>query len=160
MIEKEVSKIRASSINDPSKQKSRSLSIGLKGEIREGKKLLDFNNVAVGYHSPLIKDINFTLFGRDHLAVMGANGIGKSTFGKVLLNELKPYTGDIRRYFHMSMGVLKQDIRSYQSDETLFQHFRNLYPRMDNQEIYNGLARYAFTYEEANDEETLRSFRW
>jgi ATP-binding cassette subfamily F protein 3 len=149
--EKKLARLEASSINDPSKQKSRSLSIGLKGEIREGKKLLDFNNVAVGYDSPLISDINFTLFGRDHLAVMGANGIGKSTFGKVLLNELKPYTGDIRRYFHMSMGVLKQDIRSYQSDETLFQHFRNLYPRMDNQEIYNGLARYAFTYEEANE---------
>lgn len=149
--EKKLARLEANSISDPSKQKARSLSIGLKGEIREGKKLLDFNNVAVGYDSPLIKDINFTLFGRDHLAVMGANGIGKSTFGKVLLNELKPYTGDIRRYFHMSMGVLKQDIRSYQSDETLFQHFRNLYPRMDNQEIYNGLARYAFTYEEANE---------
>ena len=82
---------------------------------------------------------------------MGANGIGKSTFGKVLLNELKPLSGDIRRYFHMSIGVLRQDIRSYSSDETLFQHFRNLYPRMSNEEIYSGLGRYAFTYQESNE---------
>lgn len=149
--EKKLERLENNSILDPRVKHEKNLSIGLKGEIREGKKLLDFNDVGVGYDSPLISGITFTLFGRDHLAIMGANGIGKSTFGKVLLNQLKPYCGDIRRYFHMTMGVLRQDIRSYQSDETLFQHFRNLYPRMENQEIYNGLARYAFSYKEANE---------
>ena len=151
--EKKLARLEASSISDPSLREKRNLSIGLKGEIREGKKLMDFNDVSVGYEDgkPLISNITFTLFGRDHLAVMGANGIGKSTFGKVLLNELKPLVGDIRRYFHMSIGVLRQDIRSYSSDETLFSHFRNLYPRMSNEEIYSGLGRYAFTYKESNE---------
>lgn len=149
--EKKLARLEANSIKDPTLREKRSLSIGLKGEIREGKKLIDFNSVSVGYEKPLISDITFTLFGRDHLAVMGANGIGKSTFGKVLLNELKPLSGDIRRYFHMSIGALRQDIRSYSSDETLFQHFRNLYPRMSNEEIYSGLGRYAFTYQESNE---------
>lgn len=149
--EKKLARLEANSIKDPTLREKRNLSIGLKGEIREGKKLMDFSSVSIGYDKPLISDISFTLFGRDHLAVMGANGIGKSTFGKVLLNELKPLTGDIRRYFHMSIGVLRQDIRSYSSNETLFEHFRNLYPRMSNEEIYSGLGRYAFTYQESNE---------
>ena len=119
--------------------------------MREGKKLFDFNNLSIGYDKPLVKDINFTLFGRDHLAIMGANGTGKSTFCKTILGELKPLDGNIRKYFHVHAGVLRQDIRSYQSDETLFQHFRNLYPRLENQDIYNGLGRYGFAYNEANE---------
>lgn len=149
--EKKLQRLEANSITDPTKKEKRSLSMGLKGEIREGKKLMDFKDVSIGYDKPLISDINFTLYGRDHLAVMGANGIGKSTFGKVILNELKPFSGDIRRYFHMSVGVLRQDIRSLESEETLFEHFRNLYPRMSNEEIYSGLGRYAFTYKESNE---------
>lgn len=149
--QKKLEKLEANAIADPTKIKSKSLSIGLQGKIREGKKLFDFQHVSIGYDKPLIKDINFTLYGQDHLAIMGANGIGKSTFGKVLLDELRPLDGDIRRYFHMTAGVLRQDIRSYSSDETLFEYFRNLYPRMSNEDIYGGLGRFAFTYEEANE---------
>ena len=149
--QKKLEKLEASSISDPTRVKARTLNIGLQGKIREGKKLMDFNHVSVGYDSPLISDISFTLYGQDHLAVMGANGIGKSTFGKVLLNELKPYSGDIRRYFHLTTGVLRQDIRSYSSEETLFDYFRDLYPRMSSEEIYAGLGRYAFTCEESNE---------
>ncbi len=143
-------RLEQNSILDPTR-KERSLNIGLKGEIREGKKLIDFNDVSVGYTSPLISHITFTLCGKDHLAVMGANGIGKSTFGKVLRDELKPLGGTIRRYFHRTRGVLRQDIRSYSSEETLFEHFRNLYPKRSNEEIYSGLGSYAFTYKEANE---------
>ncbi len=147
---KKLARLEKNGITDPHRHE-RKLNIALSGDVREGKRLLDFDDVAIGYQTPLVRNVSFTLFGRDHLAVMGANGIGKSTFGKVLLNELKPLGGNIKRYFPISMGVLRQDIRSYKSDETLFQHFRDLYPRKGNQEIYDGLGRYAFSYEEANE---------
>ncbi|MCI1734471.1 MAG: ATP-binding cassette domain-containing protein [Bacilli bacterium] len=149
--EKKLARLEENSITDPSAVKTTHISIGLNGAMREGKKLLDFNDVSIGYDKPLVSHIQFTLFGKDHLAVMGANGSGKTTFGKLILNELKPLVGEVRRYFHMTMGVLRQDIRSYQDDETLFNYFRNLYPKMSNEDIYGGLGQYAFSYKEANE---------
>lgn len=147
---KKLERLEQNSILDPTHH-DKKIKISLSGSVREGKKLFDFNDVSVGYDRPLVNHISFTLFGRDHLAIMGANGSGKSTFGKVILGELQPLSGNIRKYYHLTSGVLRQDIRSYQSEETLFNHFRNLYPRLENEAIYNGLARYGFTYEEANE---------
>ena len=147
---KKLQRLEERSIDDPHRRERR-LSISLSGDVREGKKLFDFDQVSIGYDRPLLSGLSFTLFGKDHLAVMGENGIGKTTFGRTLLGELKPLSGNIRRYFPLSMGVLRQDIRSYQSTETLFEHFRNLYPRKPNQEIYDGLGRYAFSYEDSNE---------
>ncbi len=149
--EKKLERLEASSISDPKATHQKKLSMSMNGKIREGKTMLEFNDVSIGYDSPLIDGISFTLYGQDRLAVMGANGCGKTTFGKVLINELKPISGKIRRYFSFQCGVLKQDIRSFSSDETLFDHFRNLYPTLPNQDIYAGLGRYGFSYTEANE---------
>lgn len=150
--EKKLAKLNAGAIEDPSLKKDKKISVSLQGNIREGKKLIDFKDVSIGYDKPLVSGITFTLFGRDHLAIMGENGTGKSTFGKVLLGELRPLGGDIRRYFHMTCGMLRQDLRMDEEDpdDTLFQYFRNLYPRKTNEEIYAGLGQYAFSFEEAN----------
>ncbi len=149
--EKKLERLEASSISDPKMNSQKKLSMSMNGKIREGKTMLEFSSVSIGYDTPLIDDISFTLYGQDRLAVMGANGCGKTTFGKVLINDLKPLSGRIRRYFSFNCGVLKQDIRSYSSDETLFDHFRNLYPTLPNQDIYAGLGRYGFSYTEANE---------
>lgn len=148
---KKLERLNNNAIDDPSKKKEIHLNMSLKGDTRTGKRIMDVTDLAIGYDHPLITDINFSLFGQDHLAIMGSNGIGKSTLGRTLLGELKPLKGNIRRYFTLRTGLLKQDIRSYDSEETLFAHFRNLYPRKANEEIYSGLSRYGFTYEEVNE---------
>ncbi len=147
---KKLDRLEQNGILDPTHH-DKKISMRLSGNVREGKKIFDFSDVSIGYDKPLISHISFSLEGKDHLAIMGENGSGKSTFGKVILNELAPLSGNIRRYFHLTSGVLRQDIRTYQSEETLFSHFRNRYQRLDNTEIYNGLARYGFSYEEANE---------
>lgn len=148
--EKKLARLENLNITDPSKVESRNLNFSLVGSTRAGKKLIDFNDVEIGYDKPLIKNISFTLFGQDRLAVMGNNGIGKTTFAKTLLGEIKPLSGNIRRYFDLSIGILKQDIMSYKEDITLFDHLRNLYPHDSNEQLYSLFAKYAFSYDEVS----------
>lgn len=145
---KKLERLEKNSISDPDSVKKRKLSFSLSGDTREGKKLLQFNSVSIGYDKPLIEDISFTLFGKERLAVMGDNGVGKTTLSKVLLGQLKPLSGEIRKYFDISIGILRQDISSYKEDITLFDHVRNLYPLDTNEEIFSLFARYSFSHDE------------
>mgnify|MGYP002516001014 CR=1 FL=1 len=148
--EKKLARLENLNIKDPRANSQRNLNFSLNGMTRSGKKLIDFNDVSIGYDKPLISDITFTLFGQDRLAVIGNNGIGKTTFAKTLLDEIKPLSGNIRRYFDLSIGILKQDIMSYKEDISLFDHLRNLYPHDSNEELYSLFARYSFSYDEVS----------
>ena len=102
---KKLERLEKNSISDPDSVKKRKLSFSLSGDTREGKKLLQFNSVSIGYDKPLIEDISFTLFGKERLAVMGDNGVGKTTLSKVLLGQLKPLSGEIRKYFDLNRDI-------------------------------------------------------
>ena len=60
--------------------------------------MLDFENVAVGYtEEPVLKKLNLRIEPDDRIALVGVNGNGKSTFAKLLVGDLKPMDGKIRR---------------------------------------------------------------
>lgn len=147
--EKKLARLEKMNISEPIKAKQ-NLNFSLTGSTRTGKKLMDFNDVSIGYDTPLISNITFTLYGKDRIAVMGDNGVGKTTFSKVLLSELKPLSGSIRKYFDLSIGILKQDIKSYKENISLFDHIRNLYPFDTNEEIYSLFAKYSFDHDEVS----------
>ena len=60
--------------------------------------MLDFEDVSVGYtEEPVLKRLNLRIEPEDRIALVGVNGNGKSTFAKLLVGELKPMDGKIRR---------------------------------------------------------------
>ncbi|MBI5959242.1 MAG: ABC-F family ATP-binding cassette domain-containing protein [Chloroflexi bacterium] len=70
----------------------------LKSDLRSGDKVLITNNLVVGYHrdKPLVKVPDITLYRREVAAVIGPNGVGKTTLLKTLLRELTPLSGTSR----------------------------------------------------------------
>ena len=57
--------------------------------------LVEIKNLSVGYQKVLQKNLNITIEHGDILLINGANGTGKSTFIKTLLNQMSPLKGDI-----------------------------------------------------------------
>lgn len=72
--------------------------------------ILGLHSVDFGYpgHPLLFKDVNFGIDMSSRVAIVGPNGVGKSTFLKLLLGILQPLTGDIIRNHRLRIGKYDQ----------------------------------------------------
>lgn len=148
--EKKLARLKQNAIEAPKETKNK-ISMNITGEIRKGKKLISIENMTVGYDEPLVSNINLLIEGGDKLAILGPNGSGKTTFIKTIKGELRPLSGECEFLTDLNIGYLRQDGINLRSPQTIFEYFRDMYPEMSNQEIYNHLGRFAFSYDEVNE---------
>jgi len=86
-------------------------SIKIPPPIRAGKVIVTLKNANLGYENRVVlKDVNFTLNNGDHLAVVGLNGAGKTTFLKALAEQLKPLSGELSLGYQVSIGYYAQHV--------------------------------------------------
>jgi len=76
-----------------------------------GKNITELRNVDLGYGEKIIlKDVNFILNNGDHVAVVGLNGAGKTTFLKAIAQQLEPIKGKVELGYQVSIGYYAQHV--------------------------------------------------
>lgn len=92
--------------------------------------IIHFDKVAVGYDSkPVLRDISLRIDPDDRIALLGANGQGKSTLAKLISDRLQPLDGDSNRANKLRIGYFAQhQTDELIADETPVQHLRRLMP--------------------------------
>lgn len=152
--EKKLARLEKTRVEKPTEVKNK-VHIDFQGKLRVGKRVFETKELAVGYDKPLISDIEFSFFGGDKLAIMGDNGSGKTTFIKTLLGKIKPYSGKICFYDNFNIGYLPQDGLLIRSNKTVLDYFRDLFPILTLQEVYNTLG--AFDFSREDDEKIVNN---
>ncbi|HXF90821.1 MAG TPA: ABC-F family ATP-binding cassette domain-containing protein [Candidatus Nitrosotenuis sp.] len=74
-----------------------------------GKDVFKLKGVTIGYQQPLIRSVNLTVLRGERIAIVGANGIGKSTFLKTIGGKLLPLSGEIHQGHQVKVGFYTQD---------------------------------------------------
>lgn len=72
--------------------------------------ILTIENVSFGYDKELVMNLSFKMSGRDKVAVVGPNGIGKSTLLKIIVGEIDSHVGNASISREASVGYLPQSI--------------------------------------------------
>lgn len=76
--------------------------------------MLEVNNVSMQFGARvLFKDVNVKFQRGNCYGIIGANGAGKSTFLKIISQELEPTSGEVVLTEHERMSILKQDQNAY-----------------------------------------------
>lgn len=113
-----------------------------------GKLIVEMKNVSFSYgdNRNLFHKFNLILHGPVRLALNGPNGSGKTTLIKLMLNEIKPLSGEI------SVGIerfayLDQNVAILNKNETLFENLKNI-SDLDDISARKWLARFLFQGQE------------
>ncbi len=114
---------------------------------------LEIENLSKGYgEEPLFKNLNLMIAAGDRVAVIGANGIGKSTLLKTLVRELAADTGEVKWSENSEIGYFAQDhADDFAEDETLI-NWMNQWRKEsdDDQTIRATLGRLLFSQDDIN----------
>jgi len=109
--------------------------------------ILTLENAAVGYEAgkPILSRLNLRLDMDDRVALLGANGNGKSTLSKLFAGRLKPMDGRMTRSSKLKIGYFAQD----QAEEldlaaTPLAHMARLMPLETETKLRAQLGRFGF----------------
>jgi len=95
--------------------------LNLKSGARSGDKVLMTHNLTIGYtaQAPLLRVPDLTLYRGEVAAIIGPNGVGKSTLLKTLLGALPPLTGESKLGAQVNIGYFAQAHESLRDERTL-----------------------------------------
>lgn len=96
----------------------------------------------------LFRDVNIEIRRGEHVAVIGANGTGKSTLLKILNGVLRPERGTFTYGAKVYGAYYDQEMQLLDDGKTIFEEISDDYPAMTNTEIRSSLAAFLFTGED------------
>lgn len=105
------------------------------------KDMLKVDNLIVGYDSPILPPVSFSLSSETRLWLRGTNGIGKTTIIKTILNKIAKLSGNFTFHPAVKIAYIEQDLTFEDKEELPAQYLSRLFPRLNPKDIRALLAR-------------------
>lgn len=110
---------------------------------QSGNQVLSVKNLVIGYEKPM-QNISFDLYKGQRIAVVGENGIGKSTLLKTLVSSIKKISGDFIFGYNVDIGYFDQQMALLDSEKTVFDDFMDDFPNLTTTQLRSSLANFMF----------------
>jgi ATPase subunit of ABC transporter with duplicated ATPase domains len=105
-----------------------------------GERPLIVDNLEIGYDgTPLLDPISFTLLRGEKIAILGQNGVGKTTFLRTILGEIPAISGKFQWLDGTTVNYFNQD-EKVDLSLTPFEYVHSVYPNLTNTEIRTALG--------------------
>lgn len=138
----DISALKVSSRRDPS--------IVFKPNRTIGNEALECENISKSYgEKKVLESVSLKILPNDKIALIGPNGVGKSTLLQILVEVLNPNSGFVKWGATTQRGYFPQNVsEEIKGEETLFEWLRAFDKRKEAGEIRNALGRMLFSGEE------------
>lgn len=131
-------------IDNPKKDdKAANIEFNIKEQ--SGRDVLMIENLKVGYDGRQVGNAyNFSVYKGDRIAIVGRNGIGKSTLIKTIAKKQNAIGGSVHYGSKVSLGYYDQKQAEFESSKTILNELWDEYPLMKEAEVRTVLGRFLF----------------
>ncbi|HEX7058049.1 MAG TPA: ABC-F family ATP-binding cassette domain-containing protein [Bacilli bacterium] len=111
-----------------------------------GKNVLEVSNLAGGYdRGTIFRGIDLHLQRGETVALIGPNGVGKSTLLKILAGKITPLTGNVVWGANVRLGYYDQELEQLTPANTVLEEVWNDFPRLEEVKIRTVLGGFLFS---------------
>ena len=124
----------------------KSASFGFTIDRPSGNDVLRLEEVAVGYPNKIVSsNISFPVYKQDRIALVGPNGVGKSTLLKTIMKQLDSVGGKIHYGTNVQFGYYDQEQAALTGNKTVLKELWDEWPLMNERDVRTVLGRFLFT---------------
>ena len=134
-------------IEEPNKYDLKNFHSNFNIEQESGKMVVTAKELQIGYDKP-IANISFSLYRGQKLAIIGENGIGKSTLLKTLENIIPKQNGELEFGHNVKIGYFDQQMKFKDEEKTVFDEISEAFPELTTTQIRTLLGTFLFTGED------------
>ena len=113
-----------------------------------GNDVMNIRNLKIGYDSPITSPINIEVSKGDHIAIIGPNGVGKTTLIKTIAQRQNQLEGEITFGANLQIGYYDQKQAEFKSNKTIIDYVWDQYPTMNEKDIRAILGRFLFVQDD------------
>ena len=114
-----------------------------------GNDVLSVKNISKSYgERTLFSDVSFEIKKGEHVALIGANGTGKTNILKIINGVIPADSGEISLGSNVEIGYFDQQSAVLSDEKTVFEEISDTYPKMTETEIRNTMASFLFRGDE------------
>ncbi|MCG3399877.1 ABC-F family ATP-binding cassette domain-containing protein [Staphylococcus massiliensis] len=113
-----------------------------------GNDVMHVKDLSIGYNDVITEGIHFDVTKGDHIAIIGPNGIGKSTLIKTLSNDLPALNGHVQYGANLKIGYYDQKQAEFKSSKIILDYIWDQYMHLPEKEVRAILGRFLFVQDD------------
>ena len=124
----------------------RAIRFSFEARRRTGEDVLQLTEISKSFgEKHLFHDLTLRVRAGDRAALIGPNGVGKSTLIKIIVGEEQPDTGFIRYGSNVDIGYYDQHQSTLHADKTALDEIWDRFPQMEQSNVRGALGMFLFT---------------
>ncbi|ABY91803.1 ABC-F family ATP-binding cassette domain-containing protein [Thermoanaerobacter sp. X514] len=127
---------------------NKSINLRFDFDLESGNDVLTVKNLSLRFDRQIFSNVSFEIKKGEKIALLGPNGIGKSSLLKILVGEIDNFEGEIKFGTNVITGYYEQEFKSLNAEKTAIDEIWDENPYLTQTEVRTLLASFLFREED------------